>query len=65
MNQSGITSTAVDDDGRTGLDKIPMQYRKAISASREEGIPCLVVEGGGLVKTYKEITEELVLSLLK
>jgi hypothetical protein len=47
--EKGIVATVFDDDGVTGEDTVPLQYREPLQAAREAGLPAFVVMGGGKV----------------
>ncbi len=50
LNQGGkIKATAIDKDAKTSSGQVPSQYKNAITAAAESGIPCLVVESKGKV----------------
>lgn len=44
LNEKGVMATEYEDDNKTGTGQIPEQYKIALQAARERGLPCLVVE---------------------
>ena len=49
IGASGIEVRLIDDDVTTGNDNQPAQVKLAIEAARANGLPALVVMGGGKV----------------
>jgi hypothetical protein len=44
INKEGLAvATYFDDDNTSGKDTVPEQYKVALSAAKQEGLPCLVV----------------------
>lgn len=59
LNDDGIMASTHEDDGTNAMDKIPAQYRLAVPAAREAGLPALVVQAGDKVlRTVKDPTTE-------
>lgn len=57
--QLGITAGEFERDGKTGVDKVPRQYRIALEAALKAGLPCLVVQSGNaIVRTVRDPTTE-------
>lgn len=46
VQREGITAGEIDQDARTGDGNVPSQYKIAIDAAKEAGIPALVVQAG-------------------
>jgi len=62
----GITASEFEQNSTTGLNQVSAQYRVALERARKEGLPCLVVMGGGAVlrvvddpKTESEVMEAI------
>lgn len=61
----GVRANVFENDTTNGDGEIPEQYRGAVKAAREAGLPCLVVMGGDVVlkimrapKTKEEVLSE-------
>lgn len=54
-----IVATAIDDDADDGTGEIPAQYRTAIPAAREAGLPAFVIlSGDRVLRVTKPTTED-------
>ena len=67
LNTAGIRANIFEEDTTDGAGEVPDQYKLALPAAKAEGLPALVVEGGGRVlRTVKDPkTEEAVLEAAK
>jgi hypothetical protein len=67
LNRQGITATSFEDDSTDGTGDVPDQYKAALPAAREAGLPSLVVSAGERVlRTVKgPTTEEQVIESAK
>lgn len=54
--EKGIVATVFEEDGVTGEDKVPEQYREPLRAAREAGLPAFVVMGGGKVLRVSKVS---------
>ena len=65
LNQRGIVATSVDQDQVDGDGDIPEQYKLAIPAAKQAGLPALVVQAGSKVVNVvkKPETEQQVLEV--
>lgn len=64
LNSKGLRATTFEEDTTDGSGEVPSQYRVALAAAREAGLPALVVLAGDKVlrtvkapKTFEQVTE--------
>lgn len=57
--ERGIVATVLEADTTDGTGEVPEQYRVALAAAKEAGLPCLVVTGlAGVIRVVKSPTTE-------
>ena len=66
LNRSGIEATTFDVDTTDGTGETPDQYKAALTAAKEKGLPEFVVSASGrIVRTCDVATEEDVVRAAK
>lgn len=67
LNATGVVATEFEEDSTDGLGEVPDQYKIALKAAREEGLPAAVFQAGDVILkvVHDPQTEADILEALK